>query len=100
MAARRSNACFTGEEVVGLLDLDGVEEDIFPGSDDELGFSEEEERYTHIPGKMRSSHLVAFTFVVYSGSGTVTCTLQITLPLPLLAHQNMTVWARFVPYLR
>ena len=49
MAAQRSNACFTGEEVIGLLDLDGVEEDVFPGSDDELGFSEEEERYTNIP---------------------------------------------------
>ena len=48
MAARRSNACFTEEEVIGLLDLDGMEEDIFPGSDDELGFSEEEERYIYI----------------------------------------------------
>ena len=44
MAASSSTAYFTGEEVIGLLDLDNVEEDIFPGSDDELGFTEEEER--------------------------------------------------------
>ncbi len=39
-----SRARFTGEEVLALLDEDGGMEDyFFPGSDDELGFLEEEE---------------------------------------------------------
>ena len=44
---RFSRARFTGEEVVSLLDLEGedggLEDEFFPGSDDELGFLEEEE---------------------------------------------------------
>ena len=38
---------FTGEEVIALLDVDGedggIEDVFFPGSDDELGFLDEEE---------------------------------------------------------
>ena len=49
MAESTDRAFLTAEEVVGLLDSDEDEylrsaglEDIFPGSDDELGFEEEE----------------------------------------------------------
>ena len=48
MAARLSRPCFTGEEVVSLLDFDGgLEDDFFPGSDDELGFLEDEDEEHH-----------------------------------------------------
>ena len=41
MAAR---ACYTSDEVVGLLDSDDedLDEVFFPGSDEEFGFEEEE----------------------------------------------------------
>ena len=51
MAEKADRAFLTAEEVVGLLDSDeeddylrdaGLEDIIFPGSDDELGFEEEE----------------------------------------------------------
>ena len=51
MAENAERAFLTAEEVVGLLDSDeeddylrdaGLEDIIFPGSDDELGFEEEE----------------------------------------------------------
>ena len=52
MAEAPSRALFTGEQVLGLLDSDnsdneedfddGMDDDFFPGSDDELGFLEEE----------------------------------------------------------
>ena len=50
MAESTDRAFLTAEEVVGLLDSDedeylrsaGLEDIIFPGSDDELGFEEEE----------------------------------------------------------
>ena len=51
MAENADRAFLTAEEVVGLLDSDeeddylrdaGLEDIIFPGSDDELGFEEEE----------------------------------------------------------
>ena len=46
-----SRGLFTGEEVLGLLDrdeeeagcYDGLDDVFFPGSDDELGFLDEEE---------------------------------------------------------
>ena len=53
MAKASSRALLTGEQVVDLLDCedsddngpfdDGLEEVFFPGSDDELGFLEEDE---------------------------------------------------------
>ena len=48
MAGEASRALFTGEEVLHLLDCDDEFDDadldeIFPGSDDELGFMEEVE---------------------------------------------------------
>ena len=44
MAECFSRARFTGEEVIDLLDRDGEDRglDIFPGSDEEFGFMEEE----------------------------------------------------------
>ena len=49
MAEAPSRTMFTGEEVLDLLDSDveedfddGMDEVFFPGSDDELGFAEEE----------------------------------------------------------
>ena len=51
MAETADRALLTAEEVLGLLDSDeeddylrdaGLEDIIFPGSDDELGFEEEE----------------------------------------------------------
>ena len=53
MAEASSRALFTGEQVLHLLDNDSdddgdcVDDVFFPGSDDELGFVEEEvdERY-------------------------------------------------------
>lgn len=48
MAGEASRALFTGEEVLHLLECDEDElddadlDEIFPGSDDELGFMEEE----------------------------------------------------------
>ena len=51
MAENTDRAFLTAEEVVGLLDSDeeddylrgaGLDDIIFPGSDDELGFEEEE----------------------------------------------------------
>ena len=49
MAEAPSRALFTGEQVLGLLDSDneedfddGMDDVFFPGSDDELGFLEEE----------------------------------------------------------
>ena len=49
MAEASSKALFTGDQVLDLLDSDteedfddGMDEVFFPGSDDELGFVEEE----------------------------------------------------------
>ena len=49
MAEASSKALFTGEQVLDLIDSeseedveDGFDEIFFPGSDDELGFAEEE----------------------------------------------------------
>ena len=40
-------AVFTGEEVINMLDFEGedggLEEDFFPGSDEEFGIEEEDE---------------------------------------------------------
>ncbi len=47
MAEGCSRQHFTGEEVLALLDMDGEDEamddSFFPGSDDELGFLEEDD---------------------------------------------------------
>ena len=47
MAQSFSTLCFTGEEVIAFLDTDGddggMDDMFFPGSDDELGFLEEDE---------------------------------------------------------
>ena len=48
MAEGPSRTLFTGEQVLDLIDSeiedfdDGMDEVFFPGSDDELGFAEEE----------------------------------------------------------
>ena len=46
MAEGCSRQLFTGEEVIALLDADGedggMDDAFFPGSDDELGFLEED----------------------------------------------------------
>ncbi len=47
--AGMSFRAFTGEEVLQLLDADGedggLDDTFFPGSDDELGFLEDDERH-------------------------------------------------------
>ena len=71
MTERSCRPCFTGEEVVNLLDLDGEdvgqEDYFFPGSDDELGFldNENEEdptgRTVSIPGVVKEIFFLFFT---------------------------------------
>ena len=62
---RFSRARFTGEEVVSLLDLEGedggLEDEFLPGSDDELGFLEEEEEEDDVESDCEEPKYVIIT---------------------------------------